>query len=97
MARDQRPGNRQSCLFPGLVLIFWCQSDHVGGCFCACILEIPDLARDLEREVKRGAFAFDALRPHFSAVAVDDALDGCQPGAEAGELIRGVQTLEDAK
>ena len=53
--------------------------------------------RDLEREVKRGAFAFDALGPHFSAVAADDALDDCQPGAEAWELIRGVQALEDAK
>src|SRR5690606_38124246 len=52
------------------------------------------LRRFGEREVERGALAFDARGADGAAVALDDALDRGQADAVAGELFLRVQALE---
>jgi hypothetical protein len=47
-----------------------------------------------EGEVERGAAVDGAFGPGAPAVAFDDAMDGGQAGAGAGELAGGVQPLE---
>jgi len=50
-----------------------------------------------QSEIEGGAFAHFALRPDFTAVAVDDPLYRGQTDAGAGKLVHPVQTLEGAE